>query len=147
MAGRKLGWRKNATHCSDCGTELNESNIVHNGIYKRSKCNVCHRAYSLKKYDFERDRSRNLQKKYGMSLEDYGKLFNSQLGKCAVCLQPSDKNLHVDHNHLTGEVRGLLCQRCNHVVGLLEENPDVVMRIYEYLSKTTWEVGLDKISL
>ena len=66
-----------------------------------------------------RDRTYNLRSKYGIKLEDYERMFEEQGGVCAICGSPPTahkKNrghLHVDHDHASGEVRGLLCHRCN----------------------------------
>lgn len=63
-------------------------------------------------------RRRNL---YGLSWEEYLLLLEGQDGVCAICHQPSDRELHVDHDHLTGRVRGLLCGRCNTGLGFYEK--------------------------
>lgn len=55
---------------------------------------------------------------YGVTPGAYQKLFSGQSGKCAVCLV--EKKLVIDHNHKTGEVRGLLCHRCNLLLGVWE---------------------------
>ena len=63
-----------------------------------------------------------LKNSYGVSLEEYDELFKKQNGVCAVCKRPETAThssskailrLAVDHNHTTGEVRGLLCRTCN----------------------------------
>ena len=60
-------------------------------------------------------RNKYLQSKYGIGLKHYHRMFKAQDGKCAVCARPPKpgKNLHVDHDHATGEVRGLLDYYCN----------------------------------
>ncbi len=60
-------------------------------------------------------RDKYLQAKYGIGLKQYHRMFKAQGGKCAVCQRPPKpgKNLHVDHDHATGEVRGLLDYYCN----------------------------------
>jgi hypothetical protein len=58
---------------------------------------------------------------YGLSNEDYQQLLADQAGRCAICKQLATKLLHVDHNHTTGRVRGLLCQRCNLLLGSYEK--------------------------
>ena len=78
----------------------------------------------LKEASLTRTRNRQLQKKYGLSLDNYNELFIQQGGKCAICgkLQ-SEFNypFHVDHDHLTGQVRGLLCAGCNTGLGQFEK--------------------------
>ena len=68
----------------------------------------------------EGERRRNL-KKFGMTVEEYDLMVEDQDAKCAICGLPSEgKALAVDHNHETGEVRGLLCGPCNMALGQLE---------------------------
>ena len=53
-------------------------------------------------------------KQLGVSDEDYAVLLSQQGGGCAICgAKPKTRRLHVDHDHATGKVRGLLCHRCN----------------------------------
>jgi hypothetical protein len=71
-------------------------------------------------------------RRYGLTIEAFASLVAQQEGKCLVC-QRSDKRLTVDHNHETGEVRGLLCDRCNGLVGYLESG--LVEVALAYLNK------------
>jgi hypothetical protein len=58
----------------------------------------------------------------------------SQDGKCAICKQPERRtSLCVDHDHVTGRVRGLLCHRCNIVLGFVNDNPTLLACCGEYL--------------
>lgn len=81
----------------------------------------------------ERDRERNLKRKYGLSLADYAAMFEAQKGLCAVCKSPSSELLHVDHDHRTGEVRGLLCRTCNLGIGFLKDDKLIVESVLKYL--------------
>ena len=56
-----------------------------------------------------------------MTLEDYERMFDAQGGVCAICgkPRPEERTLHVDHDHETGEIRGLLCFSCNNALGRL----------------------------
>jgi hypothetical protein len=58
---------------------------------------------------------------YGITVEDYDAMFVAQRGVCAICDQPFKGRLHVDHDHKTGRVRGLLCLRCNVLLAHLED--------------------------
>ncbi len=62
-----------------------------------------------------KQRDKYLKSKYGIGIKEYKRMFKAQGGKCAVCQRPpkKGKNLHVDHDHRTGEVRGLLDYFCN----------------------------------
>jgi Recombination endonuclease VII len=69
---------------------------------------------------------------YGISLEDYDVMFERQGGACAICKR-TGVTLCVDHCHLTGEVRGLLCIRCNSAIGFCSDDPAVLLAAAEYL--------------
>lgn len=94
----------------------------------RPTCKTCH---------CERNHWMGLRRKYGITQEAYHLMLADQNGVCFTCGQPeSYKNrtrLSVDHNHETGVVRKLLCHRCNIIVGLSRECPDVCGNIKEYL--------------
>ena len=85
-----------------------------------------------------RVRTRRSQRKmvfervYGISLEDYDVMFERQGGACAICKR-TGVTLCVDHCHLTGEVRGLLCIRCNSAIGFCSDDPAVLLAAAEYL--------------
>ena len=53
---------------------------------------------------------------------------------CEICSDKKDL-LHVDHNHVSGKVRGLLCMRCNLLLGKLEENTELIPKLFNYLEK------------
>ena len=56
----------------------------------------------------------HLKKTYGITIEEYDQLLSAQNGVCAICGGGTSKrHFAVDHNHRTGQVRGLLCARCN----------------------------------
>lgn len=71
-------------------------------------------------------RENHLKYKYGISQDDYQKMLSLQDGKCKICRcsdtgDKRNKHFHVDHNHETNEVRGLLCSRCNTKLGWYEK--------------------------
>lgn len=70
----------------------------------------------------EQTRRRYLARKYGITPEEYEEKLSQQGGRCAVCRRlPGNRRLAVDHNHRTGQLRGLLCYRCNYkIIGPLE---------------------------
>lgn len=75
-------------------------------------------------------------KKFSITEEDYQKMFDKQMGLCAICHKPeSEIKLAVDHDHDTGKVRGLLCKRCNMGIGLLGDNPDTLTNAVLYLRR------------
>lgn len=82
---------------------------------------------------------RNLWRNYRMTPECFNRLWAEQDGKCLVCevsLEPRGRTSNaacVDHNHDTGEVRGLLCRGCNHGIGCLKDDPKVLEAAARYL--------------
>jgi hypothetical protein len=83
------------------------------------------------------DRDGHLRRKYGITLADYERMFEAQGGVCAICgeSRPEDRTLHIDHDHKSGEVRGLLCFRCNNSLGDLRENYDLFQCAADYLDR------------
>lgn len=87
-------------------------------------------------------RDRNLQKRYGIGIEEYQTMYKQQEGKCAICEQHSTDvftkgsegfELCVDHCHHTGKVRGLLCENCNTGIGKLNDDPEMLRKAITYL--------------
>lgn len=79
-----------------------------------------------------------LRTKYKLTLDAYVALLQSQNNKCAICLSPlmlQGKNTHVDHDHKTGRVRGVLCRACNTGLGLAKENLSTIENMGLYLKK------------
>lgn len=78
-----------------------------------------------------------LKSAYGLTWEDYIKLLEDQDYGCAICkIAEADtphKRLHVDHDHETKVVRGLLCHNCNVGVGHFRENPELLDKAIAYL--------------
>lgn len=81
-------------------------------------------------------RQRHLAR-YGLTLEGYEGMLLEQGGGCAICgLPPGTRALHVDHDHRTGEVRGLLCNNCNQGLGRFRDEPDALVAAAMYLIRT-----------
>jgi len=62
-------------------------------------------------------RRHRLKKQYGLSLDDYRDMLVGQAGRCLICLLVLPEHPHIDHDHATGKVRGLLCGSCNRMLG------------------------------
>lgn len=109
----------------------------------RDKVNESQRKWRAKT-NYSKSPKRMLQsrkdwlKKYGLTIEQYDSMLARQDGSCAICksTEPRMKNagrLYVDHCHETGEVRGLLCFRCNTMLGNAGDSPEVLRLAAEYL--------------
>ena len=97
-------------------------------------CKVCLDEVRKAHYDSTRMRDKNLRKNYrGFTSRDYDALFQRQGGACAVCGIRQERHLHVDHDHVTGAVRGLLCNDCNTALGHLHDSPDIILKLLEYI--------------
>lgn len=79
------------------------------------------------------DRRAERLRRYGLSKADYERMLVRQSGRCAICLKVPDEPLCVDHCHKTGQVRGLLCRRCNLGLGHFSDDLDVFSRATRYL--------------
>jgi hypothetical protein len=81
----------------------------------------------FRRYAKTHGRNNSLKRKYGITAKEYDAMFAQQNGQCASCKSPQKnfkRRFHVDHNHTTGKIRGLLCVNCNHLIGLFEKNPN-----------------------
>ena len=101
----------------------------------------CHRCIRDPKQGYKEFRKRQvkghaLKYKYGITIDEYDKMFESQNGCCAICNRPSTemkRALATDHDHITGKVRGLLCDTCNRGLGYFKDSLDLVNKVSEYL--------------
>lgn len=84
-------------------------------------------------------RERGLQRRYGLTSNEFDALAEKQGGKCAICAGVEQvqrkRRLSVDHDHDTGEVRGLLCSRCNSALGLFQDRLDILEAAAAYLRR------------
>lgn len=71
--------------------------------------------------------------RYNLPQDGYDRLFDAQYQACAVCNE-TDRTLCIDHNHETGEVRGLVCADCNKAIGMLRDDPKLLTRGADYLT-------------
>lgn len=145
--------------CSKCGLEKDLISFFKHKISKdghTARCKECIKDYNKinaprikERKKFWRDNnkeklnSRSLFNRYKITQEQYNELYNRQNGRCSICNKEETnkhqngniKKLSVDHNHITGKIRGLLCWRCNLVLGKINEDIDISTKITEYLQK------------
>lgn len=85
---------------------------------------------SFKRYN----KNQNLKQKFGITLAEYEQMKARQGGVCAICGNPpGKKDLAVDHDHVTGKIRSLLCSLCNLAIGHLRDDPELVKKAHSYL--------------
>lgn len=133
--------------CKDCGKikptkEFYPSKNTKNGY--RAYCKICTKGRNInyRKNNVEHNknvkRDRHLRIKYNISLKEYNQMYKAQNYKCAICNkpQPSKRRLAVDHDHDTGEVRGLLCVWCNRSLGQFGDNMEGINKVLKYLEKS-----------
>jgi len=93
-------------------------------------------------------RSLYLRRKYGITIEQYEDMHQTQEGRCGICSieeqEAPRKILNVDHCHETGVVRGLLCDRCNLGIGILGDNLNSVQRALDYLQRSTCDLCVER---
>ena len=76
----------------------------------------------------------HLKKTYGISIQDYDRILESQGGKCAICRGGTSKrHFAVDHNHKNGQIRGLLCARCNTALARFMDDITNLRRAVRYM--------------
>jgi len=126
--------------CNKCLTEKDESEFPKNGtqgLY--SCCKKCKKDYD-KVHNSSPDRKKKLQnyslkKLYGISVKEKNELKEAQGNRCIICNKWFSKpeDAHVDHDHSTGRIRGILCRRCNRVLGFVEESKVILEKMINYL--------------
>lgn len=105
-------------------------------------CKPCHNAKGKVTYTrlYGSTRHYHLQRPYGISAAKVFELIAEQGGVCAICL--TGKPEHVDHDHRTGEVRGILCFNCNGGLGQMRDRVDVLLAAVDYLGEKPWRKAL-----
>jgi len=122
------------TQCKPCVSEYNRARYPAKAEYMRE--------YS-RTYQVDcREKIRNAYylKRYGLTSVAYDEMLTAQNGLCAICrrseaviIEGAVHRLSVDHDHETGQVRGLLCQKCNHGLGLFGDDLDLFRLAMDYL--------------
>lgn len=126
--------------CKHCGLSKDVSEFVKNKSCKKGYVTTCKKC-KYKKYPPTKDQKhkawvRNIKRYYGITPNDYNRMYEDQKGCCKVCgTQSGNTKFHIDHCHTTGKVRGLLCGPCNRALGLLNDNPLTILNLYHYISQ------------
>ena len=144
--------------CSKCG-ETKDLTLFGRDKHKEdgltSQCKPCYSAQQKVAYrrrgglspkTREKHKVERLKRQYGLSLEDYDRMLEQQGGVCAICHKPvvlvdprsgAVKRLSVDHDHETGKVRGLLCHKCNALLGQADDSIFSLLAAVDYLARNS----------
>jgi len=112
-----------ACHCIICSSELNKN-----------------RPKSEKKDYYQKNkkelRNKHLQLRFNITRKEYYNILKQQNYVCDICgKKENNKSLAVDHNHINGKVRGLLCSRCNIALGFIKDDINIAKKLIKYLEK------------
>ena len=101
-------------------------------------CRPCHNARGAKSRERNGGaRDYHLMRRYGITADQFDAMVEAQGGVCALCR--ARKPEHVDHDHLTGAVRGVLCSCCNQGLGNFRDDAATLRLAADYLERTTWQ--------
>lgn len=126
--------------CSRCKAEKELSAFSKDKYHSsghKSQCKVCaagdFKAWRTENIEYARkaDRILHYKRKYGLSQEHAEQLVENRNGQCLICQQEAP--LVVDHCHVSGDVRGLICSACNSVLGYAKDNPQTLRNAIAYL--------------
>ena len=135
--------------CNKCG----ETKNLEQGFYKTGRkndknpnnrhytCKECQKKGVAERYRADPSKAREafLKRKYGITISEYDAMLEMQSNKCAVCKTDAPGGKHnvfcVDHDHVTGKVRELLCKDCNIVLGIINDSPEHLGRLMAYIVK------------
>lgn len=135
--------------CSECKKEYpSTSEYFYKNTISKDRlsywCKNCRKEYQKEysKKNPEKFINKILKNRYGISLEEYNQLLESQNNVCAICSCKETQKykgkitrLQVDHNHSTGEMRSLLCHSCNRGLECFKENENLMFEAIKYLRK------------
>ena len=138
----RSGWSK----CCGWDCEISH-NFLKDGVKKCARCQEVKSGDDFNKHKGFRDglhhickrckQNEDMLQRYGIDLDEYDRILKSQNGVCGICgggLIRGRKRFDIDHDHKTGEVRGLLCSDCNRGIGFLRDDTVVLQRAADYLS-------------
>ena len=118
-------------HCKVCHNQSNKKYYSNPNNYIRqkewAKNNPDSRKKSYKKH--------RIKKEYGLNWDQYLQLIKKFNNQCGICGGKDHIDLSVDHNHVTGKVRGLLCNNCNNGLGRFKDSESLLKKAIDYLNK------------
>lgn len=161
MSGKKKSERQKWINdgfkfCNGCNQNVEyPDGFIFNKNNTINECRRCNseRAIIWRLNNFETQKNKNLEKSFGISLDEYREILESQRGVCKICGKPETemrlgkvKELAVDHCHETGFIRGLLCAKCNCGIGNFKENIDSLKNAITYLEENSKKINDIKLN-
>jgi len=142
--------------CGESKPETAEFFATNNKGGTLFRCRVCTASYNKEYYERRRsveprkrgrdeqrkNRTRHrweIAKKYGVTVHDVETALETQGYSCAICHTSEDAldhAMHIDHNHKTGNFRGMLCRSCNLAIGMMKDNPRALRDAADYLERS-----------
>ena len=129
--------------CKKCGKIKSIDNFTFRSdtFTYRNECKECEKKWKNKWYREyytkypEKQRQKALKTLYGLTHEDWLRMWDNQNGKCAICNNSfgSPSDACVDHNHESDKIRGLLCRQCNAALGLFKDDSEILNNAAKYL--------------
>lgn len=129
--------------CYACKLEKSVLDFYKSNVhYYQKECKQCCRERKYKWYQTESGKTSSantkLKARFGIDLEIYNRMLDSQGHVCAICKRDQSylgHKLAVDHDHSTGKIRALLCKACNLAIGHMEDDPERLIKAAEYLKQ------------
>jgi hypothetical protein len=133
---------ENEKFCKSCRTAKPMSGFYRHGAYRYATCKECvrlktkHRRENPDLADKHRKQSfsANVKSRYGITVDRYNEIMGrGKLNGCAICGSKDPVRFHLDHCHVSGKIRGVLCQGCNIGLGGFKDNPASIELAASYL--------------
>ncbi len=140
--------KKGDTLCSHCNEKPMHAKGFCKGCYQRYRNTgspeYIRRVYTSTEVDKRKQTNSHLVRTFNITIEDYETMLDKQNNVCAICGKGETREyngtrikLAVDHCHITGEVRGLLCSKCNLALGWFDDSSELLTKAINYLKETT----------
>lgn len=122
---------KTSSHCKVCTRRRNREHRQRNAEAISEKRKAARRTPE----GIRKSKDRDLRRHYGISLVTLERMIRAQGGRCGICEEEfqSDKHTHVDHCHITGVIRGILCSSCNLMLGHAKDDQRRLLAAAQYL--------------
>lgn len=135
----KTGYTYSCTKCRYIREKKRYQDNPEAEVIRKQKAKERHRIYSKTEQGIINSRRSHLKRTFGISLELYNEMLKNQNGVCAICKQFNTHGQHavlaVDHCHDTGNIRGLLCYKCNTALGQFQDNINNLEKAISYLKQ------------